>query len=279
MGQAVNVLHQVPENRRCGTEEPSAERLWGRHTGPSLLAPGSLATSNFDRIIKALSSNFAPQPARMICHHAFYARNQQLGESAPEFTVTLRKLASRYEFKGLEKMLLNWFVLGLRDKQLQDKLAGCEDIDLKKAQSMASAGAHSRPSGRAKPDCQAVVHQAATSSASDVSNNKKAFRTHQPSWHSNRPTAPHPSVMKEATSPAPCASCRDLHERHSCCFQDTTCRACGRASHIVHACRSRTAKGEPAPRRCVMHQETQLPEEELYSTDTHPKKVLSLPGS
>lgn len=188
----------------------------------------------------------------MICCCTFYTRNQQPGEMAPEFAATHRKLASRCDFRDLEEMLLNQLVLGLRDEQLLEKFAGHEDLDLKKALAAASVRDHARPRGKSNPNCRAVVHQAATSSASDASDNKEVFKMYQPAHHSARPTTPRSSSNKDDAAPAPCASCRDLYERCSCRFRDTTCGVCGKAGHIAWPCHSRTARGD-WPRGDMQH--------------------------
>lgn len=115
-------------------------------------------------------------------------------------TDTLRKLAMRCKFSNLEEMPLDRFALGLRDEKLRLKLAGGEDIDLKKA----------------------------LSETTDLE------------WSQNQRDTKH-----------------------------IACASCSKAT--------RSSQEGLAQRKQAAHQETLIPEEELYSMVMLQKQVLWLP--
>ncbi|XP_060089034.1 axonemal dynein light chain domain-containing protein 1 [Heteronotia binoei] len=96
-----------------------------------LTAPTTLAATTYKGLIEAVTNHLSPQPTHLARWHTFYARQQRQAESAVDYLSELRGLTLHCDFMGdLEEILLNQFVVGVREEKLLWKLLATNHITL-----------------------------------------------------------------------------------------------------------------------------------------------------
>ena len=113
-----------------------------------LLAPVLPQDKDYDSLLSSLRKHYDPKPLVIAEILRFYKRSQSSTESITDFTEDLHRLSIHCEFGlFLEEALRDWFVCGVNNEQIQNKLlaeAGLTiDHSLKVALAMEAADKNS----------------------------------------------------------------------------------------------------------------------------------------
>lgn len=87
----------------------------------------------FKTIIDRVQNHFSPQPLEITCCHAFYKRDQALGESVTMLVTTLQQVVHHCSFKDLETTLRDQLVWWLHNEKLQRRLFAKKELTFKTA--------------------------------------------------------------------------------------------------------------------------------------------------
>ncbi|XP_015264697.1 PREDICTED: beta-1,4 N-acetylgalactosaminyltransferase 2-like [Gekko japonicus] len=175
-----------------------------------LIAPQLTKAESYSSLVKALTNHLAPKPTKFMERMDFFVKVQGPDETASNFLAALRRATTRCSFSDQAEALLNQFLVGLREPKLRRRLIIQDDLDIDKAIREATAYEKSHH------DCRATVGSDASDEVLQVCH-RPSQRLHEPSSNSGKASS--------ATS-APCASCREDHERRSCRFRNAVCRTC-----------------------------------------------------
>lgn len=98
------------------------------------LHPDQVDEVPYDTIITKLTAHFKPQVNEVAAYHRFHHCNQKMDQTVSEFVAELRRLASDCGFgAGLDNMIRNQLVCGIRDGNVRARLLQRADLTLQEA--------------------------------------------------------------------------------------------------------------------------------------------------
>ncbi|XP_068234092.1 uncharacterized protein [Palaemon carinicauda] len=104
----------------------------------TLLAPNKPSSRTYQELTELLKNHLHPKPILIAERYKFYNRKQRPGESITDYATEQRKLAETCQFGAFpEEVLRDLFVIGLANRSAQRKLLSEQELDLKKAFSIA----------------------------------------------------------------------------------------------------------------------------------------------
>ena len=104
----------------------------------TLLAPNKPSSKPYEELTQILKSHLSPKPILIAERFKFYNRKQHVGESVTDYAQEQRRLAEKCQFGNFqEEVLRDMFVIGLSNGSAQKKLLSEQDLELKKAFSLA----------------------------------------------------------------------------------------------------------------------------------------------
>ena len=186
----------------------------------------------------------------------FNVRIQNDGEPVEAFITDLHCLAEHCEFGTLKDQLIrDRIVVGLRNKQLSEKLQLDPDLTLEKA--MAKA----KQSEEVKKQ-QSVIHPKSPTSGHNIDNISKN-RPRGPQRRDEKQQFPRGSKLSKFADKPKCMRCLgDPHSRKLCPASDSTCNKCSKKGHWAKACRSGENWGSPSKHLNEISQQSS--DEETY---------------
>ena len=185
-------------------------------------APDKPKDQSLEDLISTLQTHFEPEPIVIAERYHFYKRNQQIGESIPDFVANLRRLAANCKFgQHLDEALRDRFVCGLNLESVQQKLLLEKDLTMSKALELALS--------LSSADKTSLV------------------------MHASNPNPSDPVVQilhRDGPTKRPCYRCgKTGHVSDHCRFREATCHSCGKIGHISPVCRSRRKERGAQPTR------------------------------
>ncbi|KMQ85464.1 hypothetical protein RF55_15974, partial [Lasius niger] len=104
------------------------------------LAPEDPYEKTFDDIAKLLQEFYEPETLEVAENFKLMQRKQQEGESVQDFLVALQKLSINCKMGNYTNTgIRNYFILGLKNKRIQNRLLETKDLTLEKAIQTATA--------------------------------------------------------------------------------------------------------------------------------------------
>lgn len=174
-------------------------------------APAKIQDLKYDDAVKFLGERFAPACNEIAESYKFFTRNQLAGESANEFIVEIRKIASRCNFgNALDRMLRDRIVCGLRDASVRRHLLSQTALTLKEAEEAARA---------AEMAAANVDHMASVQNTDNV----------------------HAMTMKRKGQPSRLPALRESASREDW-RHEGACPCCGKSGHTAGKCKFRSVK-------------------------------------
>jgi len=103
------------------------------------LAPQDPYEKTYDEIAQRLQDFYEPKPLEVAENFKLMQRKQQEGETVQDFLTALQKLSLNCKLGEYTKIALrNYFIYGLRNKRIQNRLLEIPDLDLERAVQMAT---------------------------------------------------------------------------------------------------------------------------------------------
>ncbi|KAK3106947.1 hypothetical protein FSP39_003645 [Pinctada imbricata] len=185
--------------------------------------------TKYEDVMKKFDSYFVPK--RNVIHERakFHMRTQGQGESVETFIGSLHELAEHCEFDNKSEVIRDRLVIGIRDKEVSEKLQLQADLTLDKACEMA------RNSELVKSQIKDLQ-----------SHNLDAVKTHNRTQGANarfrqgqgRGRGNKPQQRKPASYPV-CDRCNRKHPANQCPAFGQQCRKCKNLHHFAICCKTK----------------------------------------
>lgn len=173
---------------------------------------------NYDIVVKKFEEFCIPKKNIVYERYLFYTRSQKDGESFDYFYTEIKKLVKTCEFgEQRDSMLRDRVVLGIRDKELQERMLRIRDLDLSKATDMCKAAELVKTQARDLQEGRSV----------DIV--KKREKTN---------TIKSENVKAKQTTDGEflCKRCNRKHKSKSCPAYGKICINCGKYNHFAVSC-------------------------------------------
>lgn len=186
------------------------------------------------KIIDAFEDYIKPRKNVIYDRYLFYSRNQVEGETFESFVKDIKRLAESCEF-GSEKenMIRDRVVIGIRNRENQERLLRMPQLTLNKAIDVCRAGEISKSQVK-------VLHS--ESSTDSISRNNRNMPLN--ANRSDRPSQEHIRNKVTATQfnnneQFKCNKCNLRHCARKCPAYGKKCNICGKMNHYVVSCKSK----------------------------------------
>ncbi|XP_053391713.1 uncharacterized protein K02A2.6-like [Mercenaria mercenaria] len=200
-----------------------------------LTSPTVPSEKTYNELTTLLQTHFNPKPLTIAERFRFYKRDQRAGESVQDFNISLRKLSQHCNFgDGLNEVLRDRFVCGLRNENIQKKLLSEKDLTYEKSIEIATT------MELASRDVNEVHGKAISVDKVSASNKfpKKNFQKGNKDKQFKSP-------INKPKVEIGCFRClRKNHTPEHCKFKDSVCYTCGKKGHIAPACKSVKGKSK-----------------------------------
>ncbi|XP_030745261.1 uncharacterized protein K02A2.6-like [Sitophilus oryzae] len=175
-----------------------------------------LQRANFQTVLNELENYMTPKKNVVYERFLFYSRKQEDEETFDHFYTELKKLSKNCEFEqSTDSMIRDRIVLGIKSRQVQEKLLNVDKLDLNKAIELC------RACEIAKSQIKSV--QGAEAKVEVVKNKAKTVQRHG---------------NTEEKTLISCKSCGKKHEKRRCPAFGRKCNKCRRYGHFEKMCRS-----------------------------------------
>ena len=211
--------------------------------------------NKFDILIQKLDAYFTPKVNIIHERSLFHSRIQQADENIEAYVRALHDMAARANFRDKDETIRDRLVLGVKDRELSQKLQMTPELTLKMAVDMArqQEQVKEQMTAQRSDNLDAVsVHGPSRGNAGgqrsgDQRNNRgnagDQRRGDQRNYRgSRRGRRGRGGAADGQRSGQPCPRCgRDKHDGTVCPAMGKTCRGCGKTNHFQRVCRSRAA--------------------------------------
>ncbi|KAK3085333.1 hypothetical protein FSP39_001659 [Pinctada imbricata] len=194
----------------------------------------------YDRVLEKFDEYFVPKRNTIHERARFHLRVQNPGESVECFIRTLHELAEHCNFDDKSEQIRDRLVIGIRDKELSEKMQLRADLTLEKACEMArnSELVKSQIKDLQSNNLDAISHPKQNTSRSQAASGSGARGYTRGQGHRRGQRQPHyPRQTK------PCTACNRKHPPQQCPAFGRECRKCGGLNHFKVCCRSRNDRG------------------------------------
>ena len=216
---------------------------------------------SYDDVMGKFESYFIPK--RNIIHEraVFHTRVQAQGESVETFIRSLHELAEHCSFDKKSEEIRDMLVIGIRDKELSERLQLTEKLDLNKACEMV------RNSELVKSqikDLQSKNLDAVHVGARNQPVRKPPRRGQGRGAQGRHTGSQYHSVKTHKPSFPLCTQCNQRHEQieSECPARGRRCRKCKRFNHFAVCCKTKTHGSQ-------QHQVRQVVQDDSYDDDTY----------
>ena len=208
---------------------PEAERIYSTFE----LAEGD---RTFDTVLSKFDEHFIPQRNIIHLRAQFHRREQQSKETIEEYIRALYELSEHANFPNKEDCIRDRLVLGVRDKELSEKLQLKADLSLKEAITTA------RQYEAVKHELSDQRDQAQPADLNRVQRNKPTSynRPGSSSYPNTKSTTRSTSQHGRSQQRTTCGKCGKNHHYGKCPAFGKECHKCGRRNHFAKLCRSKT---------------------------------------
>ena len=188
-------------------------------------------------VLAKFDEHFVPRVNVLHERALFYSRAQQPDENVETYVRKLYELSEHANFPNREESIRDRLVLGVRDRELSEKLQLQANLTLKDAVQQARQFELvkyqlSEQRHDSSTSIDAVTHRPSGSSAPRQGHNngpRGGARTKKPDHNS----------YKGGNEGRACTNCGHHHNRGATCpAKGKKCRACGKPNHFERVCRS-----------------------------------------
>ncbi|KAK3757443.1 hypothetical protein RRG08_038798 [Elysia crispata] len=208
---------------------PEAERIYSTFE----LAEGD---RTFDTVLSKFDEHFIPQRNIIHLRAQFHRREQQSKETIEEYIRALYELSEHANFPNKEDYIRDQLVLGVRDKELSEKLQLKADLSLKEAITTA------RQYKTVKHELSEQRDQAQPADLNRVQRNKPTSynRPSSSSYPKTKSTTRSTSQHGGSQQRTNCGKCGKNRHYGKCPAFGKECHKCGRRNHFAKLFRSKT---------------------------------------
>ncbi|MEE4247156.1 MAG: hypothetical protein V2I33_17220 [Kangiellaceae bacterium] len=198
-----------------------------------LLQPKEIAEASYRDVCSALSSHFSPKASEILERFRFSTRDRRSGEPICDFVAELRHLSKNCNFgSSLCKMMRDRLVLGINDKELQQRLLEESNLTFESALEKCQAFEAARKNAREILSTESST-EAQAEAVQRMQHMRQSQKPKNDKWE-----------MRQQRQQQPCYRClSSSHQPQKCPFKSKTCFRCGKQGHTAKACKS-PAKGE-----------------------------------
>ena len=190
----------------------------------NLCRPVEVTTLSYEQAKKLLINRYDPKPIKHAARYAFHRTFQNAGELAADFSERLHQAAEDCQFTNFDESVLDQFIAGLRDNEIQSKLLQEENLTMTAAQRIA------------------VNFEKAASEAQKMSG-AQAETNYVANGYKKKMRKPHGSgeggyEQSGQTKPKKCEKCKlSGHDTKDC---KTRCHKCKELGHIRNQCKNKS---------------------------------------
>jgi hypothetical protein len=225
--------------------------------------------TSFASIQAKFTAYFAPTINVTYERYIFFSRDMREEESVDEYVTQLKQLSANCEFGTLsESLIKDRLVLGIRDKNVKDRLLRTKNLDLVKAVEICKAAEITNKqmeilcttSGRRTDEFQSVmgvrktedgqkrVQRQGTASGRDRDGKREEassrqrgahFKNHQQTQISSNNFNADNKQSFDANNMYNCNRCGSLHKQRECKAYGKKCKNCGGYNHFAKFCKNR----------------------------------------
>ncbi|XP_068916131.1 uncharacterized protein NfI isoform X3 [Tenebrio molitor] len=225
--------------------------------------------TSFASIQAKFTAYFAPTINVTYERYIFFSRDMREEESVDEYVTQLKQLSENCEFGTLsESLIKDRLVLGIRDKNVKDRLLRTKNLDLVKAVEICKAAEITNKqmeilcttSGRRTDEFQSVmgvrktedgqkrVQRQGTASGRDRDGKREEassrqrgahFKNHQQTQISSNNFNADNKQSFDANYMYNCNRCGSLHKPRECKAYGKKCKNCGGYNHFAKFCKNR----------------------------------------
>lgn len=193
-------------------------------------------TQKYDQVLKAFDDYFTPKQNEVINTFNFNNRNQEEGESFDNFYSNIKKLVKNCNFKDFEdRMLRDRIVMGIKDRNLQQKLLEISDLTLDKAVNRCRAAELSREHVKIIQKLDESPLSVDTITNHQARNTTKLEAKYNNNFNNNRQF----SNNNFSKNYYHCLKCNREHGPRQCPAYGKTCAKCLKLNHFASGCRNK----------------------------------------
>lgn len=190
--------------------------------------------NDFDKVVKAFDDHCNADTNEVYERFVFYSRNQKEGEPFEKFYMSIKQLAKSCEFDTQEeKAIRDRIILGVFDKQLQNKLLKTKNIK------MAECAEECRLFEMSSAQIKEVQKEHGEEvKVEEVTRNRMVTmksNDHRTGFNKN---GNRNSEFQQPKQQVTCYYCSGIHKKGQCPAYGKICGRCGRKNHITRACKS-----------------------------------------
>lgn len=195
---------------------------------------------DYEKVIKKLEEFVIPRKNVVYERFMFYNRKQEEGEPFDHFLTDLKKLEKSCEFGSeTESMIRDRIVLGIRNKDVQEKLLRISELNLDKAIEV----------------CRA--NEISSAQIKDVQQKEKIEVIKK---YSNKNKEENSRKTSDRSAEYNCGRCGNKHGPRKCPAYGRKCTKCKKYNHYQNMCRSRLVReiGQHRDSECVEEDEEEV---------------------
>lgn len=183
-------------------------------------------SKDYDKVVEKFDEYFIPQRNVIHIRATFHRRDQKEGESVEQYIRSLYELAEHADFANKEESIRDRLVLGLRDKELSEKLQLESTLTLK------TAVAKARQYEQVKTELE--------QQRGEEGNVDRVKNDHRRKTHASQNSGQ--KHGHSGTDSFRCGKCGKTHTRRNCPAYGKKCDKCGKLNHFAKVCRTKTKK-------------------------------------
>lgn len=181
--------------------------------------------AHFDTILKKFEEYCHPRKNIVFERFKFFSRSQEEGEPVDKYVTDLKRLANPCEFESqADSLIRDRLVLGIKDKQLQERLLREPDLELHKALNICRANETSKQQVQ---EIKGVETVNAVKSQTKTMPPQARFEA--------RGSFTRPSTRK-------CSHCGYQHQYRRCPAYGKTCGNCKGLNHFASECKAKSVR-------------------------------------
>ncbi|XP_059610782.1 uncharacterized protein K02A2.6-like [Phlebotomus argentipes] len=181
----------------------------------------------YAEIVREMTECFDPEPLEIVEVYHFQMRKQAEGESCDEYLAALRKLSTKCNFgEFLAKALRNQFVVGLRNKTIQQRLLEKRELTLELALDIAKAMESSELGEEVIQQRKQEINKVSATQRSSTTKETTSNDAEDASKRTRR-----------------CFKCGSTSHLSNRCNREVTCYICNKSGHISTFCYQKNSKG------------------------------------
>ncbi|XP_044756800.1 uncharacterized protein K02A2.6-like [Coccinella septempunctata] len=231
----------------------------------------SKENQNFASIVKKFESHFLPTINVTYERYLFFTREMKENESVDEYVTQLKHLSLNCEFNNLNDSLIkDRLVLGIKDKNVKDRLLRTKNLDLIKAVEICKSAevthkqlevlcsSNSSSATRTEEVDLMEVRKKGKNSTQRYGRQKQQYKKGSTNDNSNYRNKISYNNYSNQSYEFRCTRCGSIHGPKSCRAYGKKCQNCGLMNHFSKLCKNKNIKN------IEIHEEESSDNEELF---------------